>query len=91
MARLRLRHRRMEPGMAQPYAVAGIEPPLEEVSEDPITLLVMRRDGIGVADVRRAVAAGLMGIASPPPATAELRGMEPALELPTVGTDIPTG
>jgi hypothetical protein len=76
--------------MEQPYAVAGIEPPLEEVLKDPITRLVMRRDGIGIADVRRAVATSLMGFASAPAATTELRGIEPALELPAdVGTDIP--
>ena len=39
--------------MAQPYATAGIEPPLEELLDDPIAHLVMRRDGIGVADVWR--------------------------------------
>lgn len=51
----------------------------------------MRRDGIGIADVRRAVAAGLMGFVSPRAATEELRGIEPALELPATGADIPAG
>jgi hypothetical protein len=37
--------------MAQPYATAGIEPPLEELLDDPITHLVMRRDGVELADV----------------------------------------
>jgi hypothetical protein len=77
--------------MAQPYAVAGIEPPLEESLNDPVIRLVIRRDCIGVADVRRAVAAGLTGSASAPAAPAELRGIEAALELPTVGTDVPAG
>jgi hypothetical protein len=39
--------------MAQPYAVAGIEPPLEELLDDRIARLVMRRDGIEPADVWR--------------------------------------
>lgn len=68
--------------MAQAYAVAGIEPPLEELLNDPITLLVMRRDGIGVADVRRAMAAGLARFASAPHELQELRDLAPALELP---------
>jgi hypothetical protein len=62
--------------MAQPYAVAGIEPPLEEVLKDPITLLVMRRDGIDIADVRRAVAAGRARFASAPPDAEELHGID---------------
>lgn len=59
---------------------------MEEVLGD-----LMRRDGIGIADVRRAVAAGLMGFVSPRAATEELRGIEPALELPATGADIPAG
>jgi hypothetical protein len=43
--------------MAQAYATAGIEPPLAELLNDPIAQLVMRRDGIAVADVWRAVEA----------------------------------
>jgi hypothetical protein len=39
--------------MAQPYATAGIEPPLEELLDDPIAHLVMRRDGVELADVWR--------------------------------------
>ena len=39
--------------MAQPYATAGIEPPLEELLGDQIAHPVMRRDGIGAADVWR--------------------------------------
>ena len=41
--------------MAQPYAAAGIEPPLEELLEDQIAHLVMQRDGIGPAEVWRSV------------------------------------
>ena len=43
--------------MGQGYAVAGIEPPLEELLDDQITRLIMRRDGIGPADVWRWIAA----------------------------------
>jgi hypothetical protein len=39
--------------MGQGYAVAGIEPPLEELLDD----LIMRRDGIEPADVWRSIAA----------------------------------
>ena len=39
--------------MAQPYATAGIEPPLEELLDDQIAHLVMRRDGLEAADVWR--------------------------------------
>jgi hypothetical protein len=41
----------------QKYAAAGIEPPLEELLSDRITELVMRRDGIVLADVWRVVQA----------------------------------
>lgn len=75
--------------MEQKYAVAGIEPPLEELLNDPITWLVMQRDGIGLADVRRAVAAGRSCLgASTQDAAQEPRGPEPGLELPPdLGTD----
>jgi hypothetical protein len=43
--------------MPHRYAVAGIEPPLEELLNDRIAHLLMRRDGIEPADVWRAVAA----------------------------------
>jgi hypothetical protein len=39
--------------MAQPYATAGIEPPLQELLDDRIARLVMRRDGLEPADVWR--------------------------------------
>ncbi|HEX6114001.1 MAG TPA: hypothetical protein VFZ10_16985 [Geminicoccaceae bacterium] len=39
--------------MAQQYAGAGIEPPLEELLGDEIARLVMRRDGLEPADVWR--------------------------------------
>jgi hypothetical protein len=41
--------------MPHRYAVAGIEPPLEELLNDRIAHLLMRRDGIEPADVWRAV------------------------------------
>jgi hypothetical protein len=43
--------------MEQEYAAAGVEPPLEELVDDQIAQLVMRRDGIGPADVWRTVEA----------------------------------
>jgi hypothetical protein len=43
--------------MDQAYAAAGIEPPLEELLDDDIARLIMRRDGIGPADVWRSVEA----------------------------------
>jgi hypothetical protein len=46
----RARHR-LGGCMRQGYAVAGIEPPLEELLEDQIARLIMRRDGIEPADV----------------------------------------
>ena len=79
--------------MAQPYVAAGIEPPLEELLNDPITLLLMQRDGIGLAEVWRAVAAGRSRLqASMRDAEQEPRGVEPAFELsPDLGTDSPAG
>jgi hypothetical protein len=41
--------------MPHRYVVAGIEPPLEELLNDGIAHLLMRRDGIEPADVWRAV------------------------------------
>ena len=41
--------------MEQSYTVAGVEPPLEELLNDRIARLVMRRDGLALADVWRAV------------------------------------
>lgn len=62
--------------MPQTYAAAGIEPPLEELLNDPITHLLMRRDGIDVADVRRAITAsrsdaeiGVQGVGPDPRAS----------------------
>jgi hypothetical protein len=41
--------------MEREYTAAGIEPPLGELLDDQIARLVMRRDGIGPADVWRSV------------------------------------
>ena len=41
--------------MEQSYTVAGVEPPLEELLNDRIARLIIRRDGIAPADVWRAV------------------------------------
>jgi hypothetical protein len=78
--------------MTQRYAAAGIEPPLEELLNDPITLLLMRRDGIGPADVRRAVTAGVSRFASAPDATLDPGSLQPSLKLPPdLGADSPAG
>ena len=37
-----------------PYARGGTEPPLDEVLRDPIVRALMRRDGLGPEEVRRA-------------------------------------
>jgi hypothetical protein len=49
----RLRDRAIAPrslGIAQPCAMTGIEPPVEELLDEQIAYLVMQRDGIGPAD-----------------------------------------
>jgi len=53
----------VEPSTADPpdperYADAGIEPPFEEVLEDPIIRLLMRADRIEPADLRHLLHAG---------------------------------
>jgi hypothetical protein len=50
--------------MEQAYAAAGIEPPLEELLNDRIAQLIMRRDGIALTDVWRAVEAARSRLAS---------------------------
>jgi hypothetical protein len=57
--------------MPHRYAVAGIEPPLEELLNDRIALLLMRRDGIEPADVWRAVEAARSRLAQSINPTAE--------------------
>ena len=70
--------------MAQPYATAGIEPPLEELLDDPIAHLVMRRDGVDVADVWRWVNEARSRLAHTAAALAaeKRRGWEIALAPP---------
>ena len=73
--------------MGQVYAKAGVEPPLEELLDDPIARLIMRGDGIEPADVWRSLAARarLAHQASDPPA---LGGDVAALaEIALLGTD----
>ena len=43
--------------MGHGYALAGVEPPLEELLDDQIAHLIMRRDGLEPADVWRSIAA----------------------------------
>ncbi len=70
--------------MAQPYATAGIEPPLEELLDDPIAHLVMRRDGVELADVWRWVheARSRLAHTAAAPAAEKRRGCEIALAPP---------
>lgn len=67
--------------MEQGYAAAGIEPPLEELLNDRIAQLIMRRDGIALADVWRAVEAARLRLAnSIQPAAEQPRAPDPLLE-----------
>jgi hypothetical protein len=74
--------------MKRGYTAAGIEPPLEELLNDRIAQLLMRRDGIAPADVWRAVEAVRSRLAlRAQQAAEEPRSLDPALELPpTVAT-----
>ena len=79
--------------MEQGYAAAGIEPPLEELLDDDIARLLMRRDGIGPADVWRSVEAARARLAhgGQDPAAAR-RGVDAVAERPpALGTDSQTG
>jgi hypothetical protein len=66
------------------YTAAGIEPPLEELLDDQIARLVMRRDGIGPADVWRSVEQARSRLAqrARKPAATAIAELSPAL-----GTD----
>ena len=69
--------------MERGYATAGIEPQLEELLNDPIAELIMRRDGIAVADVLRTVEMARSRLADRTPRAAEAIGeLEPPLLLP---------
>jgi hypothetical protein len=75
--------------MGQGYAVAGIEPPLEELLDDQIARLIMRRDGIELADVWRSIAAARARLAHPAgDRSTARRGIDAIAELsPSLGTD----
>ncbi|MFZ1416657.1 MAG: hypothetical protein WAS73_19090 [Defluviicoccus sp.] len=36
----------------EPYAIAGVEPAIEEILSDPITCALMRRDGVSETTLR---------------------------------------
>ena len=82
MAGLRGAPSRTEAGV-EGYAAAGIEPPLEELLNDRIAQLIMRRDGIALADVWRAVEAARSRLANTTQHAAEQpRERDPLLESP---------
>jgi hypothetical protein len=73
--------------MGQGYAVAGIEPPLEELLDDQIARLIMRRDGIEPADVWRSIAAARARLEHPAgDPSAVRRGVDAEL-APSLVTD----
>ena len=51
--------------MGHGYAVAGVEPPLEELLDDQIARLIMRRDGLEPADVWRSHRRGAGALCAP--------------------------
>ena len=70
--------------MEQGYTAARIEPPLEELLNDPIAQLLMRRDGIALADVWRAVELARSRLAN----RAQKAAQDPTVELlPNVEAD----
>jgi hypothetical protein len=72
--------------MERAYSAAGIEPPLEELLDDQIARLVMRRDGIGPADVWRSVEAARARLARKTPPDADERpGLDALLEPTSAG------
>ena len=75
--------------MEQAYTAAGIEPPLEELLNDRIVQLIMRRDGIAPVDLWRAVEAARLRLAlKAQQAAEEPRELDPVLERPLgAGTD----
>ena len=40
----------------EPYAIAGVEPAIEEILSDPITCALMRRDGVSEGTLRSLLA-----------------------------------
>jgi hypothetical protein len=78
--------------MEQSYAAAGIEPPLEELLDDHIAQLLMRRDGIGPADVWRSVEAARARLAHAGADPAARGGGDAAAERSqALGTDSRVG
>jgi hypothetical protein len=74
----------------QKYAAAGIEPPLEELLNDRIAQLVMRRNGIALTDVWRVVQAARERLAqgTAPLGPEERRPLDAVAEVPPApGTD----
>ena len=75
--------------MERAYSAAGIEPPLEELLDDQIARLVMRRDGIGSADVWRSVEAARARLARKAPPDADKRhGLDALLEPTSAGSQL---
>jgi hypothetical protein len=77
--------------MEHRYAAAGVEPPLEELVDDHIARLVMRRDGIGPADVWRTVEAARARLAHSADPAAERGGDAVAERSTALGTDHQVG
>ena len=70
--------------MEHGYTAAGIEPSLEELLNDRIAQLVMRRDGVSLADVWRAVETARSRLTDRTRQMAE-EPREPPAELPPAG------
>jgi hypothetical protein len=48
---------RRAPARKEPYAEAGIEPALEDLLTDPLTVALMRRDGVSASSLRALISA----------------------------------
>lgn len=53
-----LKPRSLRPHPADRWQDAGVEPTLSEVLSDPLIHLILRRDGLNLDDLRRAIADG---------------------------------
>lgn len=67
--------------MTRDYSGAGIEPSLAEVLDDPLVQLLMRRDRLQAAEVRRVIDAARRRLAA---ARANAAGAEPGAADPAV-------
>ncbi len=56
------REPRRSAGRHEPYAEAGIEPRLEDLLGDPLTLLLMQRDGVSDTSIRQLIGAAKEGL-----------------------------